>query len=66
MRDFLTACALALVIEGVAYALFPGAMQRMIAAVLTMPPQSLRLFGVAAAALGVAGVWFARSAIGTP
>lgn len=62
MKDFLTACGLALVIEGVAYALFPGAMQRMIATVLAMQPQSLRLFGVLAAAVGVAGVWVARSA----
>lgn len=66
MRDFLTACSLALVIEGVAYALFPGAMQRMVLAVLAMSPDALRRFGVAAAAVGVAGVWLARSAIVTP
>lgn len=66
MKDFLTACSLALVIEGVAYALFPGAMRRMIVSVLAMPPQTLRRFGVAAAAAGVAGVWLARFAIVTP
>jgi uncharacterized protein YjeT (DUF2065 family) len=66
LRDFLTACSLALAIEGVAYALFPGAMQRMVAAVLTMSPDALRRFGVVAAALGVAGVWLVRSAIVAP
>lgn len=63
MKDFLTACGLALVIEGVAYALFPGAMQRMVMAILTMPPNTLRRCGVVAAALGVAGVWLARSGL---
>lgn len=66
MKDFLTACSLALVIEGVAYALFPGAMQRMVAAILVMPPDSLRRFGVLAAAAGVAGVWLARTAMIAP
>lgn len=66
MKDFLTACSLALVIEGVAYALFPGAMQRMIATILAMPPQTLRLFGVVSAAGGVAGVWLVRTALVTP
>ena len=66
MKDFLTACGVALVIEGVAYALFPGAMQRMIATLLAMPTETLRRFGLLAAALGVAGVWLARSATLTP
>ncbi|MGE5477573.1 MAG: DUF2065 domain-containing protein [Bacteroidales bacterium] len=66
MRDFLTALCLALVIEGVAYALFPGAMQRMIAAVLAMPPSTLRMFGLTIVAAGVAGVWLVRSGAGMP
>ena len=66
MRDLLTACCLALVIEGVAYALFPGAMQRLVAAVLAMPPQTLRLSGLVCAAAGVAGVALIRSAIPAP
>ncbi|MCR6632726.1 MAG: DUF2065 domain-containing protein [Magnetospirillum sp.] len=66
MRDFLTALCLALALEGVAYALFPGAMQRMIAAVLAMPHAHLRLFGVVAAAAGVTGVWLVRAAIVRP
>jgi uncharacterized protein YjeT (DUF2065 family) len=66
VRDFLTALCLALVIEGVAYALFPGAMQRMIAAVLAMPPATLRMFGLTIVAAGVAGVWLVRSGAGMP
>ncbi|MBX9634051.1 MAG: DUF2065 domain-containing protein [Magnetospirillum sp.] len=66
MKDFLTACSLALVIEGVAYALFPGAMQRGLAAILAMPPKSLRLVGLMAVTTGVAGVWLVRSAIVGP
>ncbi|HLO78842.1 MAG TPA: DUF2065 domain-containing protein [Magnetospirillum sp.] len=62
MKDFLTACALALVIEGVVYALFPGAARRLLA----MPPNALRLTGIAIAAAGVAGVWLVRSAMITP
>ncbi|MBC7951663.1 MAG: DUF2065 domain-containing protein [Rhodospirillaceae bacterium] len=66
MKDFLTACSLALVIEGVAYALFPGAMQRGLAAILAMPPNALRLVGLVAATTGVAGVWLVRAAITAP
>lgn len=66
MRDFLTALSLALVIEGVAYALFPGAMQRAVSAVLALPPSALRFGGLAAAVLGVAGVWLVRHAIVAP
>lgn len=66
MRDFLTALCLALVIEGVAYALFPGAMQRLVAAVLTMTPQALRRFGLFSAIAGVTGVWLVRAAIVAP
>ena len=66
MKDFLTACSLALVIEGVAYALFPDAMQRVVAAVLAMPPRTLRLFGLVCAAAGVAGVALVRSATLAP
>lgn len=57
---------LALAIEGVAYALFPGAMQRMIATITTTPPATLRVFGLVAAVAGVAGLWLVRAAIVTP
>jgi uncharacterized protein len=56
MKDFLTAVALALTMEGVLYALFPNAMKRMMAALLMRPEQDLRWVGVAVAILGVAAV----------
>jgi uncharacterized protein YjeT (DUF2065 family) len=66
VRDFLTALCLALVMEGVAYALFPGGMQRLIASVLAMQPSSLRMFGLAIVAAGVAGVWLVRTGTAAP
>jgi len=66
VRDFLTALCLAVALEGVAYALFPAAMRRMVASVLAMPPASLRMAGLVAATLGVAGVWLVRSATVAP
>jgi len=60
MRDFLTAFALVLVIEGCLYALFPESMKRAAARALTIPPQALRLAGLAAAGAGVALVWLLR------
>lgn len=63
MTDFLTALALALVIEGVLYALFPAAMRRAVARVLTLPETQVRLTGLAAAALGVGAVWLLRAGL---
>lgn len=60
MRDFLTAVALAIAIEGAAYALFPDAMKRMMAHVLTQPTSMLRTAGLIAAAAGVGIVWAIR------
>lgn len=66
MSDLLTALALVLVIEGVIYALFPSAMQRMMAAVIELPPTILRGGGLIAVTLGVLAVWMIRSAAATP
>lgn len=66
MSDFLTALGLALVIEGVAYALFPAAMQRMMAEVVGLPPPTLRLFGLVAALSGLLIVWLIRKALIAP
>jgi len=60
MSDFFTALALALAIEGFAYALFPDAMKRMMASVLEMPVGSLRVAGLVAAVTGVGLVWMIR------
>jgi len=51
---------LAIAIEGIAYALFPDGMKRMMAQVQEMPSSTLRTVGLAAAVTGVALVWFIR------
>ena len=53
MHDFMTAAALAMVMEGLAYAAFPEAMQRMMLRALAMPPGWLRWSGLTLAVLGV-------------
>ena len=60
MRDFVTAVALILVIEGIAYALLPEAMKRMAARATATPTQALRVGGLVAACLGVMLVWALR------
>jgi hypothetical protein len=60
MDDFLTALGLAIAIEGLAYALFPQPMKKMLLQVLAQPLSSLRVAGVVAAALGVAIIWLVR------
>lgn len=58
MRQILTALALILVIEGALYALFPDRMKRMMTEVLRLPDETLRNFGLIAAAIGVGMIWF--------
>lgn len=60
MRDLATALALAVVIEGALYALFPGHMRRVVVQIASMPADALRLSGLAAACVGVATVWLIR------
>jgi hypothetical protein len=60
MTDLLTALGLAIALEGAAYALFPGAMKKMLLQVLAQPPGHLRNAGLAAAALGVGVIWLVR------
>lgn len=60
MRDFLTAIALILVIEGIVYALAPETMKRMAVRMMATPPQALRVGGLIAACLGVIMVWALR------
>jgi hypothetical protein len=61
LSDLFTALALVLVIEGVLYALFPEAMQRMMAQAITIPPSVLRNGGVVAAVVGFGVVWLIRT-----
>lgn len=61
MKDFATALALVLVIEGMLYSLLPTVMRRLNAQVSELPVSALRVAGLAAACLGVAAVWLIRS-----
>jgi uncharacterized protein len=60
MRDFLTALALVLVIEGIAYALLPNVMKQLAVRATRTPTQSLRTAGLVVAVLGVILVWALR------
>lgn len=60
MADFLTALALVLVIEGLFLAVAPLRVKQILALMETVPPESLRVGGLAAAALGVFCVWLLR------
>jgi uncharacterized protein len=60
LKDFLTALALILVIEGIVYALAPDTMKRLALRTTRTPAQSLRLGGLAAAVIGVVAVWLLR------
>ncbi|MFQ5955301.1 MAG: DUF2065 domain-containing protein [Kiloniellales bacterium] len=60
MTELLTAFALVLVIEGVLYALFPEAMQRMMTRALELPPSTLRYGGLALALVGLVLAWIVR------
>jgi uncharacterized protein YjeT (DUF2065 family) len=60
MTDFLTALALVLVIEGLFMAIFPYRLRQILEMLDTMSPESLRIGGIVAAALGVFLVWVLR------
>lgn len=49
--------AIALVLEGVLYALFPELMQKVMKAALEEAPERLRMFGLGMACTGVFLVW---------
>ncbi|MFM2148814.1 MAG: hypothetical protein RLZZ187_1120 [Pseudomonadota bacterium] len=53
----LAGIAVVLAVEGLLYALAPGAMRRAIAALADMPEARLRAGGLAAAAIGIALAW---------
>ena len=61
LSEIAVAVALIFVIEGVLYALFPDAMQRMLVQISTFSPQSLRFAGLISAFLGVVLVWLIKS-----
>jgi hypothetical protein len=60
VTDLFTALALVLVIEGLFLALFPHRLRQIVVMMEQMPPEALRLGGLAAVTLGVLLVWFLR------
>ena len=60
MSDLVVAIGLVFVIEGLAYAAFPGAIRLMLRMVEATPDASLRMTGLLAAVTGLAIVWLVR------
>jgi uncharacterized protein YjeT (DUF2065 family) len=54
--ELLTFLGLAFLLEGVALALFPGGLRRMMARFAALAPQQLRLIGLGAAAVAALGL----------
>jgi len=60
MNDLWVALGLVLVLEGAAYALFPGKMIEMMRQLPNVPLPVLRAMGIAAVTIGWLVVWFVR------
>jgi hypothetical protein len=58
--ELLSALGLAIALEGVLYAAFPGPMRKALLSLATISDQALRGGGLAALALGVFIVWLVR------
>ena len=56
-QTILIALALMFVIEGLLYATFPEAMQRMMRQAIDLPPETLRTIGMFVALGGVTLIW---------
>ncbi len=57
LNEVLAGVAVVLAVEGLLYAVAPGAMRRAIASLAALPEDRLRLGGLAAAGLGIALAW---------
>jgi len=60
MSDLWAALGLVLVLEGIAYALFPAKMREMMSQIPEIPMQILRVMGITAVAIGWLIVWLVR------
>ena len=60
MLDLATALALVLAIEGLILAIWPEAPRKLMAQLSEIPPESLRIAGVTALAIGTFLVWLIR------
>lgn len=61
MATVFWAIGLVLVVEGLAWALAPRAIEEMLAAIRAMPVEARRLLGLAALAVGVLFLWVANA-----
>jgi uncharacterized protein len=61
IATILTSVGLVFVIEGLTYALVPGQLKRMMAAMMSLSDEQFRFAGAGALAFGVLIVWFARN-----
>ena len=61
IETILIGIAMVLIIEGLAYALAPSLIERMLEAMRLMPMDMRRLIGVSAIAAGVAMLWILSS-----
>ncbi len=57
METILLGIAMVLIIEGLAYALAPSLIERMLEAMRTLPLDARRLMGVSSIAAGVVMLW---------
>ena len=60
MDDLITALGLVLVIEGIAYALFPNALRSLVQATLELPAKQVQAVALAMAGSGLVIVWLVR------
>ncbi len=60
MSDFVVALGLVFALEGLLFAAFPAVAKRAMAHVTETPDNTLRVIGIASAAIGVLVVWLVR------
>ena len=60
MKELLLALCLALMLEGLVYALFPNGMRRMLKTFLEASEAAIRMTGLGAAAIGLGLIWLIR------
>ena len=60
MSDFIVALGLVFVLEGIAFAAWPGPAKRAVGTVLATPENTLRVVGLVSAVIGLIVVWLVR------
>ena len=60
MKELLLALCLAMVLEGLIYALFPNGMRRLMQVFLEASEAAIRMTGLGAAAVGLGLIWLIR------